>query len=174
MPRTVQLFVQLFARRYSMDWKFYVKGSKTKMVGRLICSNEFSVLYLRVNFTRFYIVTGNRDLVLPNHEPCQDRALLRLSTMTTTRAAELNGSPISSLAISRLLLVLNMTVIRIDRRPKVNTTAFEDVYFIELQKPPVSSVTVGTNRGNPWLSELEEAIARVRNVGGDAVLLGVW
>jgi hypothetical protein len=80
-------------------------------------------------------------------------------------------------SIMQLLTALGMDAIRVDRRPSVHGIPFHDVYFVELQEEDKKYVveTGVTVRSIDWWSlEVEQAMVRVRERGGEAQLLGMW
>ncbi|KAJ6455806.1 Prephenate dehydratase-domain-containing protein [Mycena sanguinolenta] len=113
------------------------------------------------NFTRFHVLTLTQDIELPPPAypaPSQTHCLMRLSARrdVTSRAPPIN----------QILAALDLTVSRLDRRPQLNSSfPFCDVYFAELEKGEAHS---------PWNSDVEKAIGRVKALGVEAELLGIW
>ncbi|KAJ7134971.1 Prephenate dehydratase-domain-containing protein [Mycena crocata] len=109
------------------------------------------------NFTRFYVLTATQDSRLPSSADSQTRILLRL-------ASRREGNPVS---ITQLLTALAMSVSRLDRRPQLDSPRyFQDVYFVELER--------GETDGPSWSSDIDHAIKRIRDAGGEAELIGLW
>ena len=74
-----------------------------------------------------------------------------------------------SINVMKYLKVLDLYTTRIDRRPASNSRPFENVYLVEVS---------GCDREYPsvesWVADVEQAILRVRNIDGEAKLMGVW
>jgi len=107
------------------------------------------------NFTRFYILSATLDSELPTRTPNYTRGLVRLAAN--------DGTP----SVMQLLAALEMNVVRLDRRPQLDSTRLlHDVYFAEIER--------GDNDHASWIPYIERAIDRVRASGGEAELLGIW
>jgi len=59
-----------------------------------------------------------------------------------------------------MLSALELEILKIDRRPSLSTEPFQDTYFVE----------VGASAD----MDAAAVIARVRNAGAEATLLGRW
>ncbi|KAF5377536.1 hypothetical protein D9615_005318 [Tricholomella constricta] len=139
-------------------------------IGSRLCASLFglSILYESIqddsaNFTRFYIVTRDRDIPLPSWLPKNQprRALIRILTQPSTS--------IAGPGISQLLAALKTNFKRIDRRPSRGSPTFRDVYFVELQ-----DTNVEFEDGDAWSLESRRAVQRIEGAGGDARLIGIW
>ncbi|KAJ7098133.1 Prephenate dehydratase-domain-containing protein [Mycena belliarum] len=131
-----------------------------------VCATVFSDLEIMFegiqdrnnNYTRFYVVSAALDeLPSPVPIPRQTRCLVRLSSAKGNRP-----SP-----IMQLLSALGMNIARLDRRPQLDTTLlFSNIYFAELER--------GELGDEPWMLEIQCALQRVQDSGGDAQLMGIW
>jgi hypothetical protein len=72
----------------------------------------------------------------------------------------------------QLLDQLELTVVRIDRRPSLEATPFHDTYFIEVQQN--SQNLHCTSESNNWSKEVENAVERLKRIGADINLAGLW
>ena len=124
------------------------------------------------NFTRFYILS--KTLTLEHLSPkgaSFERALVRLSSSP----AALSGT--STPTITQFLVALNLPTIRMDRRPSSYPIPFHDVYLVEVQrdsKDEVITQRVQKGTKQSWISEVKAGLERVRDIGAEAALLGVW
>ncbi|KAG5734194.1 P-protein [Termitomyces sp. T112] len=112
------------------------------------------------NFTRFYLIARDQDVTIPEaaYEKDSNRGLVRVSL-------EASRSP--SQTISKILAILDMEVLRIDRRPSLQSN-FSNIYFVEIQANPVQ-------QGREiWLFNASQAVQRIEGAGGDAQLIGLW
>jgi hypothetical protein len=103
--------------------------------------------------------------VFPNC-PLPTRALLQISTRIPSSIFV--GTSVRNANISHLLTALHITVTRIDRRPAIGTAPFHDIYIVELEQEG------NTQDDNSWAREVEVAVERIRHIGGDARLIGIW
>ncbi|KAF7359540.1 Prephenate dehydratase domain-containing protein [Mycena sanguinolenta] len=128
--------------------------------------NGLEILYEGIqdqnsNFTRFHVLTATQDVELPPPAypaPSQTHGLVRLTARrdVTPRAPPIN----------QILAALDLTVSRLDRRPQLDSPfPFCDVYFAELEKGDSSA---------SWHSAVEDAMKRVKALGVEAELLGLW
>lgn len=79
------------------------------------------------------------------------------------------------LVMSTLLTAFGVPVTRIDRRPSLNHVPFEDVYFVELEELGAGSDgEVSEHESSAWLKRVQLGIDRVRTLGAEATLIGVW
>jgi len=129
----------------------------------------------KANFTRFYILS--RTLTFENFPPAKDaqskRALVRLSSSPVALSREMvHSAP----TITQFLIALKLSAIRIDRRPSYYPVPFHDVYLVELQHGIGNRSTAQSAQQGiqPWKSEIEAGLERVKDIGGEAVLLGMW
>jgi hypothetical protein len=125
-----------------------------------------------VNFTRFYILStclSPKNVPSPK-EASPMRALVRLSSPPVMSIPATPPSP----PITRLLLAINLLIIRLDRRPSVDPLPFHDVYLVELQQEVVSRDSIHQDAGQSWIEEVQAGLQRVKTIGGEATLLGIW
>ena len=61
-----------------------------------------------------------------------------------------------------------MAVTRIDRRPSIGTVPFHDTYIVELEQDG------NAQDDNSFAREVEAAVDRIRDSGGDARPIGIW
>ena len=64
-----------------------------------------------------------------------------------------------------------------DRRPSTYPVPFHDVYLIELRQDAGDSAltqNMQPSTEQPWIVEVQASLERVEDIGGEAVLLGVW
>lgn len=64
-----------------------------------------------------------------------------------------------------------------DRRPSSYPIPFHDVYLVEVQrdsKDEVITQRVQKGTKQSWISEVKAGLERVRDIGAEAALLGVW
>lgn len=84
----------------------------------------------------------------------------------------------SELIMSTLLTIFGMPAARIDRRPSLSSKPFDDVYFVEFEHKKRAHSPGRpfkyTLEGITWLSRIQAGIEHIRNVKGEATLLGVW
>lgn len=93
------------------------------------------------------------------------RALVRVSSP--------NSPTKPSPPIMQLLLAINLLIIRLDRRPSVDPLPFHDVYLVELQEVVSRDMPLMDARQS-WIGEVQAGLQRIKTIGGDATLLGVW
>jgi len=102
------------------------------------------------------------------------RALVRLSSSPTApRHESVHARP----TINQFLIALELSAIRVDRRPSSYAMPFHDVYLVELQQDTGNMATaqrVQQGTEQPWILEVEAALERVKKEGGEAVLVGIW
>ena len=113
------------------------------------------------NFTRFYILAQGLEVALP--EKCsletQGMGLLRLQAPPGSLMLNIPG----------VLNTLDLTVLRIDRRPSLYAIPFHDAYFIE-----VSANSKQNDCGQLWKTVLQQAVDNVRAMGTEVSVLGLW
>ena len=79
------------------------------------------------------------------------------------------------LVLSTLLTTFGVPVIRIDRRPSLNPTPFEQVYFVELEELGSGFKEELSKHGHSsWLHRVQMGIDRVTTAGAEATIIGVW
>ncbi|KAL0577336.1 prephenate dehydratase [Marasmius crinis-equi] len=159
-------------------------GSTRAAICSKICLKMFQGLELleegiqdeKSNYTRFYVMAKNRKTTLPVVPVTPvSHALVRIHF----------GCPENNPGdITAAVKALELGVARIDRRPALNRTPFDDVYFVELRDSQAryantNGVDAGGDIGRmngktPWHERVEEAIERVRVLGGEVKLLGLW
>ncbi|KAK2461840.1 hypothetical protein APHAL10511_006303 [Amanita phalloides] len=135
-----------------------------------LCASIFSGLDVlkeciqtgNVNYTRFLIITRNRNTTIPARflvAPCY-RALYSI------RAGSSNSSDLMD-----VLKLLSVRVTRVDRRPDVAaTTPFQDIYFVEVERiasEPSRDIVA-------WTIEVDRLVLSVRQAGGDITVIGIW
>lgn len=69
----------------------------------------------------------------------------------------------------KYLKALDLYTTRIDRRPAPNSIPFQYVYLVE-----VSGSGHECDSVESWIADVEQAVLRVRNIRGQAGLVGVW
>ena len=148
----------------------------------IIISSDLGTLSID-NFTRFFVLSHSMEAKLPflPHRPDFFRALIRLGVLIAEgddSQTSVSANRPLQLVISTLLTTFGVPVTRIDRRPSLGSTPFEDVYFIELEElgaPPDPS-DLG-DRGaayGKWLNKVQHAVDRAKTSGVEATLLGAW
>jgi len=122
-----------------------------------------------MNSTRFYIIAAHPDIDLPSPVEAPHKcALVRISC----KLPETSSKESPSGNITQLLTALGLYVTRLDRRPSLHPMPFHDVYFVELKE---GNRTEGIRNGDrSWLTEVEEGIQHVIEIGAEAQLLGSW
>ncbi|KAF8898639.1 Prephenate dehydratase-domain-containing protein [Infundibulicybe gibba] len=105
------------------------------------------------NFTRFYIVSNRSAATIPQDET--GMALLRVYS-----------APKSISNITFQLHILDLNVVRVDRRPAIDSIPFHDVYFLEVQEVTPSDLK--------WVDCLQEAVGRLHKRGLKAEIAGIW
>jgi hypothetical protein len=130
---------------------------------RLASNTKATRDMLPVNATRFYILGISGCLMFRPITP--KRALIR----TAWRQDGTHGLGAN---IMKLFVALGLHTTRVDRRPSLEPVPFHDVYFVELERVETEQGLSGTN--SSWIEEVEDGIGRVKDIGGEACLLGVW
>ena len=69
----------------------------------------------------------------------------------------------------KYLKVLDLYTTSIDRRPALDSLPFQNVYLVE-----VSGCDHDYASFESWIAVVEQAILRVRNIGGEAKVVGIW
>ncbi|KAF8168006.1 Prephenate dehydratase-domain-containing protein [Crassisporium funariophilum] len=118
------------------------------------------------NFTRFFVVAHTRQTTLPPvlKNNCQTKALIRLSSPLPP-STEARGP--CAFDVTKYLKILDLSTSRIDRRPSLDSVAFRDIYFIEV-------IGCGKELLDSWTRDVEKGVARMRSLGGEVTLVGVW
>jgi len=114
------------------------------------------------NFTKFYILSSEKTLELPSI-PCRNfemKALLRLSAPISADCQNLVS----------YLKVLYLPVVRINARPSPDSIPFKNMYFVETCRSDKES----SESVEFWKVSLEKAMLRVRTIGGEIDLAGIW
>ena len=96
----------------------------------------------------------------------QKKALIHLSAHSPCSADSCDSH---SLNVMKYLRVLDLYTTSIDRRPAPNSLPFQNVYLVE-----VSGCDREYASAESWITDVEQAILRVRNIDGEAKLVGVW
>ena len=68
----------------------------------------------------------------------------------------------------KYLKVLDLYTTRIDRRPAPDSPPFQNVYLVEVSGCDHDYASA------EWIAVVGQAILRVRNIGGEATLMGIW
>jgi hypothetical protein len=117
-----------------------------------------------VNFTRFYIVTKDREASFPSWLSTEPHhALVQISTKIPPSPPTENGAD-----ISQLVSALKLNVTRLDRRPSIVAVPFHDIYLVELKDTDRHKSDIG------WIEEVDKAVESVGRAGGEARLVGIW
>ncbi|KAI0830701.1 PDT-domain-containing protein [Trametes gibbosa] len=132
------------------------------------------------NTTRFFILANSPDTPLPGgqREHRRQRALVRISNSPLQRHAD--EAPLSNRLLhtvtSTLMTTFGCAALRIDRRPSLTDVPFDDVYFVEVGDVnlPVMSAEANKSCEAEWLSRVQAGVERIRAVGGEATILGMW
>ncbi|KAK7037532.1 prephenate dehydratase [Paramarasmius palmivorus] len=128
----------------------------------------------QTNFTRFYLLAKNSKVRLPASTTSSPaKALLRIGpySQKTNRNGQTN--PCHHIDIATLITSIRLHVERIDRRPALDGVPFNDVYFVEVKRISEGGLD-GVSDENGWAKQVEDAQKRIREVGGEAHLLGLW
>lgn len=76
---------------------------------------------------------------------------------------------------STLLTTFGCLALRIDRRPALNHTPFDDVYFIEVGDLTLPLTSAASKLcEEDWLQRLKDGVEGINATGGEAVILGIW
>jgi len=113
-----------------------------------------------LNTTRFYIISHGEDVLVPwtTPPPSQKRALIRVLPASSPGAWD----------TSRAIKAVDMPISRIDRRPSLCSKTFRDVYFLEVYADG------GHENDVPWFDCVNQAVERLRQVGLESTVLGIW
>lgn len=113
------------------------------------------------NLTRFIVVSRSLKDAVPGPDPAgdSDQALLRIAVGGST--------------IVDVLSALRLPVTQVDRRPAGTGPTFVGVYFVRAgrQHDTNAQYNQGAVR---WQVEVEAALGRVRDAGGEGAVLGIW
>ena len=120
------------------------------------------------NFTRFYIIAKNSQAIMPPilTVTTQKKALIHLSAHSPS---SVDPHSSCSLNVMKYLKALDLYTTSIDRRPAPNSGPFQPVYLVE-----VSGCGCDYESIESWVADVEQAILRVRDIDGEAKLMGVW
>ncbi|KAH7883680.1 Prephenate dehydratase-domain-containing protein [Phlebopus sp. FC_14] len=118
------------------------------------------------NFTRFFILSyGLDEAVPPARAPAsQHQALLRIYASPDAAIST------KRLDVTEVVSTLNLSISRMDRRPSLKASAFDDVYFLEVGSTHMDEVTAGS----PWADQLQRALNRVKHIGAEGSVIGFW
>ncbi|KAF9005077.1 Prephenate dehydratase-domain-containing protein [Cyathus striatus] len=118
----------------------------------------------KANFTRFYILAQDENTHLPDFLEGQPerKALLQLQLLI---------SPTTHKSLLDLLNLLELNIGRIDRRPSMVATPFQDIYFVELHGDRPDSIPAHCP---DWKLRVQQSLERLKRAGGNANLLGIW
>lgn len=116
------------------------------------------------NFTRFYILSHGLDIALPERSP------LSSDCMALLRFQAPPGDPVKPmLNISRVISMLDIIILRIDRRPSVHSRPFDSVYFLEV------GAMLGQNSPEQlWAEQVVQVVDKVKCMGVEVEVLGCW
>lgn len=162
-PKSVQLF--------SEDWKCCVRAFRNRPVSRLHGSDVLPMMTMSVtdNFTRFYIVVRDQSVQLPTTLPStRGKALIRLWISPSSPAEKPRQD------VVQYLTPLGLSVVRIDRRPSDDGLPFRSVYFVELTSAMDNMDSEQFQPPKSWSQLVEDALATIRTLGGEADLIGLW
>ncbi|KAI0756613.1 PDT-domain-containing protein [Daedaleopsis nitida] len=132
------------------------------------------------NSTRFYILANSQDVPLPGslREPHRQRALIRIGNQLQHETEEDLPSPsrLSRTVMSTLLTTFGCLALRIDRRPSLTDTPFDDVYFVEVgdHTLPLASSLASRSCEEEWLQRVKDGVEKINTSGGEAIILGIW
>ena len=138
------------------------------------------------NRTRFYVISYSPESQLPSafRAPVPKRALVRISlkpapdpTNGDTPASSGPAPPrnrLVHLVMGTLLTTFGLPTSRIDRRPSLSDIPFDDVYFVELEAS--SSVPHEEHQvaSEALWDRVKIGLERIKALGGEAAILGVW
>lgn len=106
------------------------------------------------NYTRFYVITTNISKRPPSTQQ-PNKALLCISSFKAS------GLP-------SILLALDLSIARLDRRPNPKTGLFDDLYFVEVREELEKA------KSQPWKEQLDSAIHRLHAIQVEAHMAGIW
>jgi len=120
------------------------------------------------NFTRFYVIAKNSQAVMPPilDTTIEKKALIHLSAHSPCSVDACDSHPLN---VMKCLKALDLYTTSIDRRPAPNSLPFQNVYLVEVSGCDREYASIES-----WIADVERAILRVRNVDGEAKLVGVW
>ncbi|KAI4528846.1 PDT-domain-containing protein [Schizophyllum commune Loenen D] len=136
--------------------------STSAAIGSKLCAMTFpglSVLRQSIqaesnNFTRFYTITRESEIPLPEGQEQEDNDRYALLAIT----------PGPGQRISHVLQALSLDAVRMDRRPAPNAPPFQDTYLLEVTEAGATE----------WRLHLDQALDRVRTTGATVSLMGIW
>jgi prephenate dehydratase len=112
------------------------------------------------NYTRFLILKKNRDDTVPmlfKADPCY-RAIFRIYIDTN---------------LGRVFeFFADMTITRIDRRPNPKAAPFHSIYFLEVEKGTMLSISTYTYES--WAATVDSTAQSVKQAGYNADVIGIW
>ncbi|KAI0715166.1 PDT-domain-containing protein [Earliella scabrosa] len=132
------------------------------------------------NTTRFYILAKSSEAPIPGgpREPRRQRALIRIGNRRQESRDEEHPSLSESTrtVTSTLLTTFGCPALRIDRRPSLSDTPFDDVYFVEVGDLTLPLTYSAARRSceEEWLQRIKDGVTRINVAGGEASILGVW
>jgi prephenate dehydratase len=117
------------------------------------------------NYTRFYVLATALDIPVPWTSPAltQRYGLLRMSIPRPDKPPPPSWTGPS---VTDRIVAIALPMNRIDRRPSPDVDGNIDMYFVEVRD--------NRDDGATWAGRLEQAVERVKALGGDAVVLGFW
>ncbi|EEB90202.1 hypothetical protein MPER_11623 [Moniliophthora perniciosa FA553] len=120
------------------------------------------------NYTRFYIIARSSKIRPPVHH--LKKALMRIES----GSHKANGhSKHPHVNAANLISVLQLRIMRIDRRLAPDGVPFNNVYIVEVEKEPEAGPNGGSDSPT-WKEQVEDAHRRIRENGGEVRLLGLW
>jgi len=136
--------------------------TRRAVYGNFAIIQNLNSLGSTANSTQFYILS-NRDTDLPQEVSCDFRvkALIRMSAPRPSCQSD------SKQNIVPYLMALDLPSAHISRRPSLVPIPFYSVYFVEV-------FGRHDQTRETWKVYLEEAMYRVRALGCEVDLIGVW
>jgi hypothetical protein len=94
------------------------------------------------------------------------KALIHISAHSPCSVDARDFHPLN---VMKYLKALDLYITSIDRRPAPNSLPFQNVYLVEVSGCDREYASIES-----WIADVEQAILRVRDVDGEAKLVGVW
>ncbi|KAJ4486258.1 Prephenate dehydratase-domain-containing protein [Lentinula aciculospora] len=111
------------------------------------------------NYTRFFIIGKQSEGKPPFKTLRPTHALIRLIPTSSAHKE-------TSFDLTELLKTIDLSVIRLDRRPAPVSHPFLDTYFLE--------VVLSTQNPSEWPEQVSQSILRLRDKGHLAESIGLW
>ncbi|KAL5534249.1 hypothetical protein ACEPAG_711 [Sanghuangporus baumii] len=147
-------------------------GNSSAAISSEICTSVYPGLVLlergiqneHDNFTKFWIMTSPSSNPIPCLMPAKTRnALIRISSSSECLVD-----------LSLLIVQLGLLVLRIDRRPSIQSIPFHDVYFFHVSNKLPQTGIDQLEDTVPWRDRVESALGNARAQGWQACTLGLW